>query len=1086
MSFAAVHHKPGLRRIVVLAALLVAVLSLSGCSGGSSGSNLGGNTAANNPLPAISSLSPAAAQAGSTSFLLTVNGNNISPGAVVSWGGQSRTTNYVNASQVTATIEAADVVSVGTANVTVTNPTPGGGTSGSLPFTIYAPVPPLTSRTDWKYLGAKVDAGDDNEPPLQVMVYDAARQQVFVSVLARNLVLVFDAQTHLQKAAIPVPTPLCMDLSPDGSTLYIGTGTSRVYALNAATLHVRQVLDSAGVLPGGFSAASLFTLNDGRLFILPGAGVDGAGNPILWSIASGTAKVITTALIGAATRSADHSSVLVASPDTSGNISIFSTATDQFISTPYPPADIVQRVAANPVRDQFAVSDLNGNVFVYDSHLQLLGSMRIEPVGQFGGQRLNGMVFSGDGSRLHLFVDQTIQEYDTSAFQQQGVMAQPYAVGIFADPLPYAEDNSDLIFAVNEEGLDFIDVSTIHNSGLKSVPFGFSYGLVYLSPNTGSASGGTAISSSVSAPSAETVSVASAYVGRTGVWNLSASDRTYSFQTPASASSGSQNLIVTLSDGTLLLAPLAFSYGPDVARLVTTVGDTQGGGTGFVAGYGFGTSATDLQIQVGGQAATVSSVGVPLKDLDSPFPTPITSATFTIPKGSPGMADVTLTTASGSTKLPGAFRYIPPATLHTNVVPLEAGVYDSHRKVIYFTSTSQVLIWSVAAGQWLNPIPVPHSATAQLLGISISPDGQTVAVTDQGNQAVVVFNPDSSQSIRSLPVPDGGFGLKPVSVAVGDHGKAYFNLSFTYRDGFGTRCQNSLVWSLDVSTGATTDLGGPGCMFITDRVLLSPDGSTLFLDSAGALSVYDITTGQWTTNGGGQGSADMAISSDGSRLIQNFDVYDSLQGYVGTPAWSDITLSDQQDYRLGERLDQTGTLLFQPWSHALDIVDLGHFEQKQRVALDYPIPDVFDPMVWDGDNDTAYLIAQGGLLEVPLAPLPLVLRSLSPTSGNAGTLVTLTGSGFATGMTATVDGMAIPLTILDEHTATVTMPAHASGAVVVSIGSVIGGSSFLDPGFSYDASAAAATARPVWRVLHKRTLNGLASGSTPRPLHKSH
>ncbi len=99
-----------------------------------------------NPTPSVTSLTPVSAAAGSAAFTLTVNGSNFVPGAVVNWNGSARSTTFVNSTQLTAQITAADVANQGIAAVTVTNPAPGGGTSNSLNFTVTPPnpVPSLT------------------------------------------------------------------------------------------------------------------------------------------------------------------------------------------------------------------------------------------------------------------------------------------------------------------------------------------------------------------------------------------------------------------------------------------------------------------------------------------------------------------------------------------------------------------------------------------------------------------------------------------------------------------------------------------------------------------------------------------------------------------------------------------------------------------------------------------------------------------------------------------------------------------------------------------------------------------------------
>jgi len=104
-------------------------------------------TAANNPAPAITSLQPATVQAGSAAFTLTVNGTGFVSTSVVNFRGTARATTFVSATQITAAILASDIATAGTAQVTVTNPAPGGGTSGAVNFTISAannPAPAIT------------------------------------------------------------------------------------------------------------------------------------------------------------------------------------------------------------------------------------------------------------------------------------------------------------------------------------------------------------------------------------------------------------------------------------------------------------------------------------------------------------------------------------------------------------------------------------------------------------------------------------------------------------------------------------------------------------------------------------------------------------------------------------------------------------------------------------------------------------------------------------------------------------------------------------------------------------------------------
>ncbi|HZF04303.1 MAG TPA: hypothetical protein VE932_08235, partial [Patescibacteria group bacterium] len=97
---------------------------------------------ANNPMPTLAGVNPNSATAGAAAFTPSVSGTNFVSGSVVRWNGAARTTTFVSSTQLQAAITAADVATAGTASVTVFSPTPGGGTSGALTFTINSSAPP--------------------------------------------------------------------------------------------------------------------------------------------------------------------------------------------------------------------------------------------------------------------------------------------------------------------------------------------------------------------------------------------------------------------------------------------------------------------------------------------------------------------------------------------------------------------------------------------------------------------------------------------------------------------------------------------------------------------------------------------------------------------------------------------------------------------------------------------------------------------------------------------------------------------------------------------------------------------------------
>lgn len=89
-----------------------------------------------NPVPVITTISPATRVHGTTGFTLTVTGNKFVPGSKVRWNGVVKSTVYVSPTQLQATIPAADIATAGSRAVTVINAAPGGGVSNSKPFTV--------------------------------------------------------------------------------------------------------------------------------------------------------------------------------------------------------------------------------------------------------------------------------------------------------------------------------------------------------------------------------------------------------------------------------------------------------------------------------------------------------------------------------------------------------------------------------------------------------------------------------------------------------------------------------------------------------------------------------------------------------------------------------------------------------------------------------------------------------------------------------------------------------------------------------------------------------------------------------------
>jgi len=94
--------------------------------------------AVNDPMPTFSSVSPSIVAVGAPDTVISVTGTNFVAASVVNLNAVTLTTIFVSASQLTATIPAGSISSAGIDQLTVSNPSPGGGTSGPGTLTVIA------------------------------------------------------------------------------------------------------------------------------------------------------------------------------------------------------------------------------------------------------------------------------------------------------------------------------------------------------------------------------------------------------------------------------------------------------------------------------------------------------------------------------------------------------------------------------------------------------------------------------------------------------------------------------------------------------------------------------------------------------------------------------------------------------------------------------------------------------------------------------------------------------------------------------------------------------------------------------------
>lgn len=247
-----------------------------------------GNVASNStsltiqPLPSLglSSVSPAAVPAGYGAFTLTVSGNGFAADSVIQWNGTTLITTHVSVTTLTAPVAAAQVASIGTAQVTVVNPVGEGGTSPAQTVSIVAP-----SKDAVSYQINNGHSGNINFQTVVATLPSSPAWSVNVggtpsyAVIAANRVFVAAATSSgSQLFAFDAATGAILwgpeayagtaGITYDNGTLFVSNGLSTnsgvLTAVDAATGNPKWNV----AVPGYFSSQSPPVASEGIVYML--------------------------------------------------------------------------------------------------------------------------------------------------------------------------------------------------------------------------------------------------------------------------------------------------------------------------------------------------------------------------------------------------------------------------------------------------------------------------------------------------------------------------------------------------------------------------------------------------------------------------------------------------------------------------------------------------------------------------------------------------------------------------------------------------------------------------------------------------
>ncbi|MFL6439917.1 MAG: IPT/TIG domain-containing protein [Terriglobales bacterium] len=298
-------------RICLLASLMAMCVA---CGGGGSPAAI---PQIENPVPAVASASLAASNSADVSgFILAVNGTNFVSGSVVNWNGSPRPTTYVNATQVKAQISAMDLGVGAVAQITTTNPSPGGGTSAAFSLAV-SNLPAITSLSPQAATvggGALVVAvsGFNFQDEALVLFNGASRSTAFVSstqltvsILAADLVRGTLANVIVQNRgtgggvsnivlfAVNNSLPVLTSLSPatsfaaGGSFVLQASGSGFVQGatLNWNGTPLQTMFGDAGTISANVPAMDVASVGTAHISVTNPSPGGGASNILSYGIA---------------------------------------------------------------------------------------------------------------------------------------------------------------------------------------------------------------------------------------------------------------------------------------------------------------------------------------------------------------------------------------------------------------------------------------------------------------------------------------------------------------------------------------------------------------------------------------------------------------------------------------------------------------------------------------------------------------------------------------------------------------------------------------------------------------------------------
>jgi YVTN family beta-propeller protein len=803
-----------------------------------------------------------------------------------------------------------------------------------------------------------------------------------------------------------------LDLSPDNSKLYVASFSSSVYEINTSTLQVSARIpfwadtnDSAFPMEVCALANGTLAILDSGTTYLPGEN----GVLFIYSPATGTIQNTGVPLLNM-TPSADRTKLFSTEY---GGVRQYDSATGLVTNYTIPGAPKAYHygLAVRPDGGGYAYLTATQIVFL-DQNFNVLGNYVTGTVWSFG------IVYSADSSRVFLGneIDSSIiNVIDANSFQLIGQI--PGIVDNYEGIILWGRADQNRLFANGMESLGLVDGSVAPTT---------------MPSNTlGTANCTGCDSFTVSDISGYSATLMGAGFTPTPLITFSGfpasnvqfeSVNTINLIAPALQTIDQANVNIYFPEGYMLFLPDAYSYKPSVLYADVNAGGIAGGGTLTLWGFGL---EYNSQVLIGGIPAT--NVTENFSGI-SPYPVPLSYVSATVPAGTMGNADITVTSPLGSVTVPNGFTYAQRTDypLPSTASPYQMILDKAHDELLWTDPVAnQLIVYSLASSSIAQQISLNQPSA-----LAISPDGSQILVVLYGNCTLNVYASGSLTLLKSAPLPFPCTSLiyYPVFVAPVANQKAFVAYSSGYIN----------VYEYDFASNSFSPRSDAG-IFGTYMVAASADGSTVWADN----SIWNAATDQFTRTESTLSNAAgwPALNADGTVFAYGLTIYGNDGDVRQLLSVHDLMYDEVlTGIVTGQKVNATGSLMYLPENACssvsiiknpcIRVFDVRHGNLIKTITLpDGVSTTAIDGMAVDPDGQILYVMTKTGVTTLTFASDPLSVGEVQAT----GTQLTILGSGFAPGATVQLDGASISASVVDSQHITATAPALSAGGHNITI-----------------------------------------------------